>query len=191
MKTSISSHHVTPQRKLGWLIQVGICGVLLFATVFTQAESLPPVVERYEQMLVRSPGKGTSFDKVYQHYFEGEGVEKLKERWTAKLEGDEAATYRLLLGMLADRQGNAAEAIQLYQKVVVAKPEDARAWNILAEAQASAGRLKNAIVSFQKALENKVPDDLRPQLYRQLARSQQRAFDTAGALKMLHAAIKT
>ncbi len=150
-----------------------------------EAETLPPVVERYEQLLARSPGKGTAFDKVYQHFFEGEGLEILTTRWTAKADagGPDAATYWLLLGILAERQGKAPEAIRLYQKAAGMKPADARIWSALGDAQASAGNFAEAIKALQKALASNPTRDLRPPLFRQLARSQQRAFDGEGALK--------
>jgi tetratricopeptide (TPR) repeat protein len=161
---------------------IAVIGLVL--APFAAAQSLPPVVERYEQLLVRSPGKGTAFDKVYQHFFEGEGLEKLAARWTAKAEapGADAATYWLLLGVLADRQGKAPEAIRLYQRAAGMKP-DARTWSALGDAQAAAGNLPEAIKALQKALAANPTADVRPQLFRQLARSQQRAFDGEGALK--------
>jgi len=162
--------------------------ILTFAAVFAcayGAETLPPVIDRYEQLLIRSPGKGTAFDKVYQHFFEGEGLEKLAGRWKSKAEGStpEAGIYTLLLGTLAERQGQEAEALRQYQRSTELRPQDARAWMALGEAQAGAGRLVEAVASLQKALAVNPSRELRPALFRQLARSQQRAFDAEGALK--------
>ncbi len=158
---------------------------LLFMAACARAQSLPPVIERYEQLLIRSPGKGTAFDKVYQHFFEGEGLEKLAARWKGKAEGTtpEAGIYTLLLGTLAERQGQPEEALAQYKKTTELRPQDARAWMALGEAQAGAGRLAEAVAAFQKALAANPARDLRPALFRQLARSQQRAFDAEGALK--------
>src|SRR6202012_2777439 len=107
------------------------------------ADSLPPVIDRYEHLLIRSPGKGTAFDKVYQYFFEGEGLEKLAARWTAQAQagGPDAATYWLLLGTLADRQGKGPEAIKLYQKAADLKPDDAHIWSALGDAQAAGGNM--------------------------------------------------
>ena len=158
---------------------------ILCLAIRVSAQSLPPVVERYEQLLVRSPGKGTAFDKVYQHFFEGEGLEKLAARWTTQADapGTDGATYWLLLGVLAERQGKAPEAIRLYQKAAGIRPADARVWSALGDAQAAAGNFPEAIKALQKALASNPARDLRPQVFRQLARSQQRAFDGEGALK--------
>ncbi|MGC3959203.1 MAG: tetratricopeptide repeat protein [Verrucomicrobiota bacterium] len=155
------------------------------AAVELRAQTLPAVVERYEQLLVRSPGKGTAFDKVYQHFFEGEGLEKLAARWQAKANaaGSDAATYWLLLGVLAERQGDGAAAVRHYQKATELKPDDTRAWGALGDAQVASGRLPEAIQSFQKALAGQPPRDLRLSLFRQLARTQQRNFDLEGAVK--------
>ena len=158
---------------------------ILCLAIRVSAETLPPVIDRYEHLLIRSPGKGTAFDKVYQHFFEGEGLEKLAGRWRAQAEapGADVATYWLLLGALAERQGKTPEAIKLYQKAATLKPADAHIWSALGDAQASAGNLPEAVKALQKALASNPTPDIRPQLFRQLARSQQRAFDNEGALK--------
>ena len=91
--------------------------LLLGAAPYSHSADLPPVVERYEQMLVKSPQKGTAFDRIYQHFFEGEGLEKLTERWRSKAagtSGGEAAAYELLLGMLAERIGKPNDARDFY-----------------------------------------------------------------------------
>ena len=176
----------TCSRRIPSLVGACCCAALVFLCAGTShGESLPPVIDRYERLLVHSPGKGTAFDKVYQYYFEGEGLEKLAARWKAQAEapGADAATYWLLLGVLAEHQGKSPEAIQLYEKAAGLKPNDARIWSALGDAQAAAGNLPEAVKAFQKALANNPTPDLRPQLFRQLARSQERAFDINGALK--------
>ncbi len=73
-----------------------------------------PVLERYEQMLLRAPEAGTAFDKIYQHYLEGEGLDALAARWTAASEqaGAPKADYLLLLGILNDRRGKTDDALK-------------------------------------------------------------------------------
>jgi predicted Zn-dependent protease len=149
------------------------------------AQTLPPVVERYEQMLVRSPGKGTAFEKVYQHFFEGEGVEKLAARWQSLAEAGNAnaANYWLLRGLLAERQGRNDEAAGFYENVTRLKPGDWPAWQALGDLQVGMGKFAPAIGAFEKALAAGASAEARPRLYRQLARSQQRNFDPAGAIQ--------
>src|SRR4051812_19162113 len=147
-----------------------ITGLLLLGLApLHGAETLPPVIERYEQLLVRSPGKGTAFDKVYQHFFEGVGLEKLSARWTEKAEGNtaEAGVYRLLLGTLAERQGKTAEALKSYQKAAELRPTDARVWMALGDAQVAVGKFGEAVKALQKALASEPTRDLRPALFRQ------------------------
>ena len=133
-----------PWKNTRWLCTastLSALAVLLLGAATTRAETLPPVIDRYERLLVHSPGKGTAFDKVYQYYFEGEGLEKLAARWKAQAEapGADAATYWLLLGVLSERQGKSPEAIRLYEKAAGLKPADARIWSALGDAQAAAG----------------------------------------------------
>ena len=160
--------------------------VLLFGgSILGEVAPLPPVVARYEQMLVRSPSKGTAFEKVYQHFFEGEGVEKLAARWEsmAQAGGASAANYWLLRGLLADRQGRNDEAVGFFGKAAQLRPGDFHAWMALGDLQVGAGKFGPAIDAFQKALGAGAPSDARPKIYRQLARSQQRNFDMPGAIQ--------
>ena len=148
-----------------------------------QAE-LPPVVARYEQILVKSPEKGTAFDKVYAHFFENDGLEKLAARWRecAKPGNADTARYDLLLGLLAERQGKTADARAAFTKATELTPADPRAWRALGDLEAAEGKLPAAIAAFQKALAANPPAAERALLYRQLARSQQRNLDAASAL---------
>ena len=163
-------------------------GVLFLATsAFADPQSgIPPVIERYEQILLKSPEKGTAFDKVYQYYFENEGLEKLADRWRAAAKSADSntaiANSDLMLGLLLDRQGKAAEARIAFAEATKQNPADYRAWRVLGDLEAGEGRMPDAIAAFGKALASNPPAAERSPLYRQLARSQQRNLDAAGAL---------
>ena len=148
--------------------------------------SMPPVVARYEQMLVKSPEKGTAFDKVYQYYFENEGLEKLADHWrTNALSPDAqklAEPYQLLLGLLAERQGNAEEARKAFTEATKLAPVDSRAWRALGDFETHEGKFTVAIAAFEKALTSNPPATERAAIYRQLAHAKQRNLDAAGAL---------
>lgn len=168
-----------------------LVAALLLGTSAAQAEPLPQVVERYEQLLLRNPQKGTAFDRVYQHFFEKEGIEKLAQRWSAKAEGEgnEAAIYNILLGMLAERQGKTKEARTFYTKATTLQPENVQAWLALGSMEAGDGKQQAAIAAFQKALLlTKAPNE-RLALYRQLARAEQRSLNREGALTVWRSAL--
>ncbi|GEM_PF-3354274 len=167
------------------ILHVSVAALLISGGAY--AETLvPAVVERYEQILVKSPEKGTAFDKVYQYYFENEGLEKLAQRWKmeAMVTGlpTKAATYQILLGMLSERQGKTADARAAFTEAAKLMPDNYRVWRSLGGLEATEGKLAAAIEAFTKALAANPPAAERAPLYRELARAQQRSLDNAGAL---------
>jgi tetratricopeptide (TPR) repeat protein len=157
-----------------------------------QAEPLSqPVLERYEQMLLGAPESGTAFDKVYQHYLETEGIEALAQRWR-EASGRGGATqsgYLLVIGLLEDRRGKTEEALKALREAAETGASW-RGWAALAEVEGRAGRLKEAIESYQKALGLHPPKDALAKLYRGLALSQQRQMDFTGAVETWEAYAK-
>ena len=150
--------------------------------------SLPPVIARYEQMLAASPAKGTAFDKVYQHFFEGEGIDALGRAGgcAPRPGGPGAPAFLLLEGLVAERRAKPGEARALYQQYTAARPEDPRGWTTLGELETAEGRFGPSADALARALapgaEPPVPVSARPTLYRELARAQTRDFLAAAAL---------
>ncbi len=149
---------------------------------------LPPVVARYEQMLTASPARGTAFDKVYQHFFEGPGLDALAARWQARAAGNGpgAETFPLLIGLLAERRAHPDDARAAYHQYNSAHPDDPRGWTALGELETSEGRFVPAADALAHALDPAakppVPVSTRPALYRELARAQARSFLVAASL---------
>ncbi len=154
----------------------------------TAPAPLPPVVARYEQMLAASPAKGTAFDKVYQHFFEGPGLDALAARWQARAAsgGPGAETFPLLVGLLAERRAHPDEARRGYQQYNATHPDDPRGWTALGELESAEGHFGPAAEALAHALapgaKPPVPASTRPTLYRELARAQTRSFLTAASL---------
>jgi len=144
----------------------------------------PPVLERYEQMLVKTPEPGTAFDKVYQHYLESEGLEALAKRWSDAAEKNEAssADYFLLLGLLNDQRGKTEDALTNLRAAAEAG-QSWRAWSALAAVEARAGKLAPAVEDYKKAIALNPPQDALAKIYRGLALCQQRLMDFAGAVE--------
>ena len=142
-----------------------------------------PVLERYEQMLVKTPEPGTAFDKVYQHYLESEGLEALAKRWSDAAEKNEAsrAEYLLLQGLLNDQRGKTEEALKNL-RAAAESGQSWRAWSALAAVEARAGKLAPAVENYKKAIALNPPQDVLAKLYRGQALCQQRLMDFAGAV---------
>ena len=191
---------LSPVAMKTFLLVVGVC---LLGGVFTAAPgqgqiapvagvsptpapavALPPVVARYEQMLATSPGKGTAFDKVYQFFFEGEGLDALAARWHTRADG--ADTFLLLEGLLAERRARPDDARDRYTAYTKRHPGDPRGWTALGELETTDGRFGASADALTHALapdaKPPVPVAVRPTLYRELARAQTREFLVAAAL---------
>jgi tetratricopeptide (TPR) repeat protein len=161
--------------------------VLLPLAALSQGNTLSPqVVQRFGQMLEQNPAYGAAFDKIYQHYLEGEGLDALDRHWAeaAKAEGKESS-YRTLRGLLALRRGQVALARDAFKTAADRDPKNHQAWMALADMEASEGKLTEAIEAYGKALERELPAVVRPEAYRKLARCQQRVMDNAAALETL------
>ena len=157
----------------------------IIACATLHAELLPPpVLERYEQMLVKTPEPGTAFDKVYQHYLESEGLEALAKHWSDAAEKNQAgrADYLLLLGLLDDQRGKTDDALKNL-RAAAEGGQSWRAWSALASVEARAGKLAPAVEDYQKAIARNPPRDALVKMYRGLALGQQRLMDFAGAVE--------
>lgn len=150
-----------------------------------------PVLERYEQMLLKAPETGTAFDKIYQHYLETEGLDALAKRWqeSAAVDGAPKGDYLLILGLLDERRGRTEEALKELREAAAAAPSW-RSLLALAEVEGRSGQLEAAIASYKKAIALNPPKDVMARLYRGLALSQQRQMDFAGAVETWEAYAK-
>jgi tetratricopeptide (TPR) repeat protein len=142
------------------------------------------LVTRYEQILVRAPQAGPSFDRLVQLYGRGEGLDRLDERWTklAAESGDNGAPYLVLRGLLADQLGRADDARQRLAAATAARPDSFYGWLALGDSAVHAGRWADGIAAFQKGLATKVAGEDRLTLFRKLGQAQQGNLDAAGAL---------
>ncbi|HSI85456.1 MAG TPA: tetratricopeptide repeat protein [Candidatus Methylacidiphilales bacterium] len=148
-------------------------------------EELPPVILRYEQILLKSPGKGASFEKIYQHFLQGPGLQALADRWKAASETrpPNEFAYLLVQGLLAERRGKPADARTAYEQATKLQPTNDRIWAALGDLESSEGRMTEAIAAYKRALELKPPAATRLELYKQLARAKQRNLDELGAVE--------
>lgn len=171
-----------------WSLAALLCGaVCLHAEPLSQ-----PVLERYEQMLLKTPEQGTAFDKVYQHYLESEGLEALAKRWAdaAASGGGQKADYLLLLGLLEDRRGKTDAALKSLREAAEAGPSW-RTWAAVAAVEARAGKLEAAVEDYKKAISLNPPADALGKLYRGLALCQQRLMDFSGAVETWQSYVKS
>ena len=97
------------------------------------------IIERYKQMLERKPKEGSTFDRLYQLYLEGLGLDQMVVDYqTEAAAKPENPNLQLILGHIYKRLGKNTEAILAYQRAVDLASDDYyphfRAWTDVCDA---------------------------------------------------------
>jgi len=134
---------------------------------------LPAVIERYEEMLRRSPGSEVAFDRIYDHYQQGSGNEALQQRWESRAETDAeaAAIWQLLAARVAERAGRQEEAAVWIDRAAEQAGENAQILGAVADFRLGTGDLSGALDAMDAALKLKLPVLERLTLERKRART--------------------
>ena len=110
------------------------------------------IVERYKQMLERKPKEGSTFDRLYQLYLEGPGLEQMvvdyQTEATAK---PDDPNLQLILGHIYKRLGVNTEAIVAYRHAVDLAPDDYYPHFALGQMYATLRQHEQAIAALTKA----------------------------------------
>ena len=103
---------------------------LIFSTLYlpfmanSQDEaSNEKIIERYKLMLSRKPKEGSTFDRLYQFYLEGAGLDAMVADYQAEAQAKpNDPNLQLILGHIYKRLGKDAEAVAAYQRAVEFAP---------------------------------------------------------------------
>lgn len=155
-----------------------------------ETEGSQEIADRYEQMLLRSPEAGTAFEKVVEWYNSTSGLPSLQKRWKENTDPASRRSLLILQGLLAQRQGNPAEARAFFNEAMALEGEKAQAARPLAVLEATEGNFTAAAEAYTTALAAEtLPPLQRLDLMRSLALLYQRAFDTDKALAVWREAV--
>jgi tetratricopeptide (TPR) repeat protein len=113
-------------------------------------------VERYWDILVQSPKRGTTFDRVYHYYVDTGHAEVLLadcKKFTE--ENPKDAKAWMLLGLVAERRGNGTQAVEAFQLATKFDVKDSVAPFYLGEILITQGRLRDAIAALEQSVERK------------------------------------
>ena len=110
------------------------------------------IIERYKLMLSRKPKEGSTFDRLYQFYLEGAGLDAMLADYQAEAAAKpDDPNVRLILGHILKRLGKDAEAVEAYQRSVELAPNNyyphfalGQAYIILLQHENAIGALKQA-----------------------------------------------
>lgn len=127
------------------------------------------IVDRFWEILIKSPRRGASFDRVYYFYIDsGHGdllAERCREFIENQKEGPGAATAWLLFGLLSERRGEWNEAANAFENAKKIDLQNALAPFYLAEIQIRQNKFGEAIDNLEESLRRKPGRaDLRPVL---------------------------
>ena len=125
----------------------------LSAVVVAQDEtSDAKIIERYKQMLNRKPREGSAFERLYQFYLEGAGLDAMVADYQAAAAAKpNAPNVQLILGHIYKRLGQDASAVAAYQRAVELAPTDYYPYFALGQVYAILHQHENAIRVLKQA----------------------------------------
>ena len=112
------------------------------------------IIQRYKQMLQRKPKEGSAFDRLYQLYLEGAGLEAMVADYEAEAQASpNNPNAQLILGHIYKRLGKDAETVAAYQRAVELASNDYYPHFALGQMYAVLRRHEDAISELTKAAE--------------------------------------
>ncbi len=135
------------------------------------------IIERYKLMLSRKPTEGSTFDRLYQFYLEGAGLEAMVADYQAEVQAKpDNPNPQLILGHIYKRLGQDAEAVKAYQRAAELAPNNyyphfalGQAYAILLQHENAISALKQA-ATFAEDTQTATPEDLTA-IYKALGRA--------------------
>ena len=130
-----------------------VCALCLPSITFAQeATDDAKIIERYKQMLNRKPKEGSTFDRLYQFYLEGSGLDTMVADYQAEAAAKpNAPNIQLILGHIHKRLGKDTEAIKAYQRAVTLSSKDYYPHLALGQIYTTLRQYEEAIDALTKA----------------------------------------
>ncbi len=132
-----------------------ICSTLYFSPINLAQDEITDakIIERYKLMLSRKPKEGSTFDRLYQFYLEGDGLEKMVADYQAEVQAKpNDPNVQLILGHIYKRLGKDKEALTAYQRGVALAPNNYYAYFALGQLYVTLRQHENAIRELAKAV---------------------------------------
>ena len=131
----------------------------------TEAEKREQMaVDRFWNILERSPRRGTALERVYDYHVDTEQLDVLVERCRKAAENDpDSGHAQLLLGLVLARRGQDKQAIEAFSRAESLSEDDPLPSYYLGETLVTTGRLQDAAEALERAMERKPgPSDALP-----------------------------
>ncbi|MDR2116663.1 MAG: hypothetical protein LBP87_09830 [Planctomycetaceae bacterium] len=144
-----------------WFFILCFCSVVTFSVTMLsvaeeQADREQRIIERFWEILVKSPRRGTTFDRVYTYYIDTGHVEQFLERCrNLTVQNPQQNKSWILYGLASERHGEMEQAAQAFQTAVQLNTEDSVAPFYLGEIRIAQGRLREAINALEISVQRK------------------------------------
>ena len=110
------------------------------------------IIERYKLMLSRKPKEGSTFDRLYQFYLDGAGLDAMVADYQAEVAAEpDNPNMQLILGHIYKRLGKDTEAVETYLRAVELSPDNYYPHFALGQAYATLLQHENAINALKQA----------------------------------------
>ncbi|MDR0338502.1 MAG: tetratricopeptide repeat protein, partial [Planctomycetaceae bacterium] len=133
---------------------------LFFALIFSVAEEAvdreQQIIERFWEILIKSPRRGTTFDRVYTYYIDTGHAEQFLERCRNLTEQNPKHNKSwILYGLAAERRGAMELAAKAFQTATELDTDDSVAPYYLGEIRIAQGFLREAITALELSVQRK------------------------------------
>ena len=144
-----------------------VCSVFPIFAFAQQTVNEENIISRYKQILLNKPKEGSTFDRVYQFYLEGNGLDEMLNDYKAEAQTNpENANLQLILGHIYKHLGKDTQATTSYQRAVELAPDNYYPHFALGNLYKTLRQYEEAIKELSKAAElsekgqNVSPDEL-------------------------------
>jgi len=155
------------------------CALCFTPTPAAQAATdAAKIIERYKLMLNRQPKEGSTFDRLYEFYLEGAGLDAMVADYQAEVQAKpDNPNPQLILGHIYKRLGKDAEAVKAYQRAAELAPNNyyphfalGQAYAVLLQHENAIGSLNQAAKIAEETQVSATPEDLTA-IYKALGRA--------------------
>ncbi|MEO7730073.1 MAG: tetratricopeptide repeat protein, partial [Kofleriaceae bacterium] len=126
-------------------------------------------IARYKAILRGNPHDGSALAKLLELYRRYRTIDLLKEDYGKLIEKTDEVSALVVMGRLQHATGDDARALELFQRAVAKKDDDAQTWLLIGELQKGANKAKDARAAYDKALAHAPAKDMKKKALRALA----------------------
>jgi tetratricopeptide (TPR) repeat protein/HEAT repeat protein len=130
----------------------------------------PVDIARYKAILRANPHDASALAKLLEMYRRYRTIDLLKDEYGKLLDkrADDVPAL-VVMGRLQRTTGDDARALELFQRAVAQKDDDAQTWLLIGELQKAASKARDARAAYDKALAHAAQKDMKKKALRALA----------------------